>query len=146
MIDEKLYDSIKKLSPNAKFPAPFVENLNLKITKFIRGHCEATIIVSDNWTNPYGIAHGGFLFTILDEILGSACCSMLSDKVYSDMVDLSTTNHDIFFHSPASPGDKLFINGKVTSSRKNMIFVEGNIKNINKDLIAESKGIWFVKR
>ena len=35
---------------------------------------------------------------------------------------------------------------KVVSCRKNMIFVEGSIENENKILIAESKGIWFIKR
>jgi len=146
MIDKKLYNLLKKLSPNATFPAPFVQNLNLKITKFVRGHCKGIVEVNDGWTNPYGIAHGGFLFTVLDEILGSACCSMLGDDIYNDMVALSTTNHDIFFHSPAYPGDKLFVDGEVLSTRKNMIFVKGNIINGKDKLIAESKGIWFVKR
>ena len=44
------------------------------------------------------------------------------------------------------PKDKLIITASVVSCRKNMIFVEGNIKNTNQTLIAESKGIWFVKR
>jgi len=67
--------------------------------------------------------------------------------IYADTKSLSTTNHDIFFHSPAKPGDKLLIIGRITSARKNMIFVEGHIEQKDSAvLVAESKGIWFVKR
>ena len=145
MIDEKLFNSLKKLTPNAKFPAPFVRNFNLKITKFIRGQSEGSVIVPPNCTNPFGIVHGGFLFTLLDEILGSACCSMLTDTIYKDIKEMSTTNHDIFFHSPAFKNDNLVISANVISARKNMIFVEGNIKKKN-EMVAQSKGIWFIKR
>ena len=62
------------------------------------------------------------------------------------MKTLSTINHDIFFHSPAHPGDKLIIKARVLSCRKNMLFVEGHIEQKNKTLVAESKGIWFIKR
>tara|TARA_Y100000996_G_scaffold336759_1_gene273409 strand:- start:54 stop:494 length:441 start_codon:yes stop_codon:yes gene_type:complete len=146
MIDKKLFDSLKKLLPNGKFPAPFVTKFNLKITKFKRGYSEASVIVPSDCTNPFGIVHGGFLFTLLDEILGSACCSMLTDKIYSNMKAMSTTNHDIFFHSPALVNDNLIISANVISARKNMIFVEGNIKRFDGALIAQSKGIWFIKR
>ena len=59
---------------------------------------------------------------------------------------MSTTNHDIFFHSPAKPNDKLIIKANVVSCRKNMVFVEGKIEKDNQTLVAESKGIWFIKR
>ena len=96
--------------------------------------------------NPFGIAHGGLLFSILDETLGSAACSALDKTIYQDVKALSTTNHDIFFHSPAKPGDKLIIKARVLSCRKNMLFVEGHIEKKDKTLVAESKGIWFIKR
>jgi len=146
MIDKKLFDSLKKMTPNAKFPAPFVRKFDLEIITFKRGYSQGSIIVPANCTNPFGIVHGGFLFTLLDEILGSACCTMLSDKIYKNMKSMSTTNHDIFFHSPAFENDNLIISANVVSARKNMIFVEGNIKRNDDDLIAQSKGIWFVKR
>ena len=147
MINEKLLNKLKLLAPNATFPAPFAQNFNVEIVKFQEESAHANVIVDESWTNPFGIAHGGFLFTLLDEILGTACCSILTRPIYSDVKSLSTTNHDIFFHAPAMPGDQLIIKGNVTSARKNMIFVEGKIENSNTtQLIAESKGIWFIKR
>ena len=127
MIDEKLFEQLKLLAPQATFPAPFAQKFNLEIVEFREGHAHAEVIVDKTWTNPFGIAHGGFLFTMLDEILGTACCSILMKPLYADAKGLSTTNHDIFFHSPAKPGDKLLIKGRITSTRKNLIFVEGHI-------------------
>ena len=105
----------------------------------------AGVVVNKKWTNPFGIAHGGFLFSILDETLGSAACSVLEKDIYNNVTALSTTNHDIFFHAPARPNDTLTITAEVISCRKNMVFVEGHIHK-DETLIAESKGIWFIKR
>ena len=147
MIDEQLFEQLKAAAPHAIFPAPFAQKFNLDITEFREGHTHAEVTVDETWTNPFGIAHGGFLFTILDEILGTACCSVLMKSIYTDAKALSTTNHDIFFHSPAKPGDKLLIKGRVISARKNIIFVEGHVEQKDSGLlVAESKGIWFVKR
>ena len=146
MIDKKLFKQLQSMAPQAKFPAPFAQMFNFNIIEFREGHAQAEVIVDESWTNPFGIAHGGFLFTMLDEILGTACCSVLMQPLYQNAKSLSTTNHDIFFHSPAKPGFKLLIKGHVKSARKNMIFVEGHIEKKDSGmLVAESKGIWFVK-
>ena len=137
---------LQKRYPNATFPAPFAQNFNIQFTKLNNGFAEAEVIVDAAWTNPFGIAHGGFLFSILDELLGSAACSALDKPIYQDVKALSTTNHDIFFHSPAKPNDKLIIKSHVVSCRKNMVFVTGHIEKEDQTLVAESKGIWFIKR
>ena len=137
---------LQKRYPKATFPAPFAQMFNINFTNLGDGKAEAEVVVNKLWTNPFGIAHGGFLFSILDETLGSAACSALEKSIYKDVKFLSTTNHDIFFHSPAKPKDKLIIKARVVSCRKSMLFVEGYIEKKDKTLIAESKGIWFIKR
>ena len=146
MINKELKEQIKKQYPNAIFPAPFAQMFGINFINLNSGNAHVEVVVEENWTNPFGIAHGGFLFSLLDETLGSAACSVLNEPIYKDVKTLSTTNHDIFFHSPAKPNDKLIIKAQVISSRKNMIFVEGNIKQEDGTLVAESKGIWFIKR
>ena len=147
MIDKELFEKLKVAAPHAIFPAPFAQQYNVKMTTFYEKHAHGEVVVDNNWTNPFGIAHGGFLFTMLDEMLGTACCSVLMQPLYKDLKALSTINHDIFFHSPAQPGDTLVIKARVLSARKNMIFVEGHIEQKDSGkLVAESKGIWFVKR
>ena len=137
---------LKQQYPNATFPAPFAQIFNIHFAKLDEGSAQGEVIVDNAWTNPFGIAHGGFLFSILDEMLGSAACSILNKPIYKNVKALSTTNHDIFFHSPAKPNDKLIIKAHVVSCRKNMVFVEGSINKEDGTLVAESKGIWFIKR
>tara|TARA_Y100000996_G_C22335961_1_gene566498 strand:- start:212 stop:646 length:435 start_codon:yes stop_codon:yes gene_type:complete len=139
-------NKLQKKYPNAQFPAPFAQIFNINFIKLEEGLAQSEVIIDKNWTNPFGIAHGGFLFSMLDETLGSAACSVLEKNIYKDIKALSTTNHDIFFHAPAYPNDKLTITASVVSCRKSMIFVEGKITNQEETLIAESKGIWFIKR
>ena len=114
---------LEKRYPDATIPAPFAQTFDINFTKLDQGSTQSEVTVNKMWTNPFGIAHGGFLFSILDETLGSAACSVLNKPIYKDVKALSTTNHDIFFHSPASPGDKLIISANVVSYRKNMVFL-----------------------
>ena len=139
-------DKLQKQYPNAIFPAPFIQIFDINFIKLEEGIAHSKVVVDKAWTNPFGIAHGGFLFSILDETLGSAACSVLDKTIYQDVKALSTTNHDIFFHSPAKPEDLLIIKAQVVSCRKNMIFVKGHIEKEDKTLVAESIGIWFIKR
>ena len=138
-------EKLQKRYPNATFPAPFAQMFNIDFLELEEGFVKTKVVVNKKWTNPFGIAHGGFLFSILDETLGSAACSVLEKDIYKDVTALSTTNHDIFFHAPAKPNDTLTITAEVISCRKNMVFVEGHIHK-DETLIAESKGIWFIKR
>ena len=96
MKNEKL-NYLNNKYPDAVFPAPFAQKFNLNFTKLEQGSAHAEVVVDKTWTNPFGIAHGGFLFSILDEVLGSSACSVLDKPIYNDVKALSTTNHDIFF-------------------------------------------------
>ena len=118
MIDEKLFEQLKIAAPQAIFPAPFAQKFNIEIVEFREGHSHAEVTVDKTWTNPFGIAHGGFLFTMLDEILGTACCSVLMQPIYADTKNLSTTNHDIFFHSPANQVIDSSLKGVLTQHEK----------------------------
>ena len=62
-----LRNKLQKQYPGATFPAPFAQIFGIKFTKLEEGISEAEVTVDSSWTNPFGIAHGGLLFSILDE-------------------------------------------------------------------------------
>ena len=147
MINKELIKKIKKMTPEAIFPAPFVRNFNATFTVFQEGKAEAEITVKKEYTNPFGIAHGGFLFTLLDEVLGMAAFSIMDKPFYQDIKSHTTINHEIQFIGPAKLNETIVISSNIKSARKNIIFMEGEIRaKDNNKYIASSKGIWFIKR
>lgn len=147
MIDNRLREKIHARFPKGVFPAPFAKQFDLEFTLFEKGAAAAEVTVTDDWCNPFGHAHGGFLFTLLDEILGTGASSVLDEPVYADVKYMLTTNHEIYFHAPAVPGNKLVVSSSVISARKGIIFMEGQIRNKEDDqLIATSKGMWYIVR
>ena len=79
---KNLKNKLEKRYPNARFPAPFAQMFGINFTKIEEGVAHAEVTVNSSWTNPFGIAHGGLLFSILDETLGSAACSVLNAPIY----------------------------------------------------------------
>ena len=147
MINKELIKKIKKITPNAIFPAPFVRNFDTTFTVFQEGKVEAEITVKKEYANPFGIAHGGFLFTLLDEVLGMAALSIMDKPFYQDIKSHTTINHEIQFIGPAKLNETIIISSKIKSARKNIIFMRGKIRAKDDDrYIASSNGIWFIKR
>lgn len=147
MIDKKLVEMIHARFPGGKFPAPFARQFDLDFTTMEKGSVHAEVTVGEDWCNPFGQAHGGFLFTLLDEILGTGASTMLLDPIYDDVKSMLTTNHEIYFHAAAVPGDQLVVSSSVISARKSIIFMEGRIeRKDNQQLIATSKGMWYIIR
>ncbi len=103
MIDQKLYEKIQAKFPHGKFPAPFSRSLDIQLTQYREGKVVAEVTVREDWLNPFGIAHGGFLFTLLDETLGAGAATVVDKPVYADARAMTTASHNIFFHSPAHP-------------------------------------------
>ncbi len=147
MIDQKLYEKIQAKFPNGKFPAPFSQSLDIKLTRYLEGEVVAEVTVREEWLNPFGIAHGGFLFTLLDEILGAGAATVMDKTVYGDAKAMTTASHNIFFHAPAHPGATLMISANVLSARRTLITMEGQIrKKKDESIVATSKGLWYVIR
>ena len=138
---------IKNKYPGVIFPAPFAQMFNINFVKISEGHAHANIVVDKLWVNPFGIAHGGFLFTLLDEVLGMAALSIMDKPFYQDIKSHTTINHEIQFIGPAKLNETIIISSKIKSARKNIIFMRGKIRAKDDDrYIASSNGIWFIKR
>ncbi len=80
------------------------------------------------------IIHGGILSTILDETMVKAA------HLGYNFTDALTARLEIAFKSPAKVGEELIAYGRVIEVRRRIISTEGEILNINGDLIANAKG------
>jgi uncharacterized protein (TIGR00369 family) len=76
--------------------------------------------------------HGGILATLLDEVMAWAPASHDSWAVTAEM--------NIRFRAPASPGERLVATGRVTSRRRRIYHVSGEVRGSEGRLVAEAEG------
>jgi len=76
--------------------------------------------------------HGGILATLLDEVMAWAPASHDSWAVTAEM--------NIRFRAPASPGERLVATGHVTSRRRRIYHVSGEVRGSEGRLVAEAEG------
>jgi uncharacterized protein (TIGR00369 family) len=55
---------------------PFIEQIGCELQRFDSGHAEITLLVDDQHTNSFGVAHGGLLMTMLDVAMAHAARSL----------------------------------------------------------------------
>lgn len=95
-----------------------------------------TTTVSETSLNPYGMAHGGYLFTLADSVAGLAT---VARGVYS-----VTLQSNIHYMKAAKPGEKLFVLGVCTHDGSRTKVIEVTIRNQDQDLLASASFTMFV--
>jgi uncharacterized protein (TIGR00369 family) len=78
-----------------------------------------------------GIVHGGILSTLLDEAMAKLTVSLGIPAVTAEIT--------VTFKAPATPGEELFISGRLTRETNKLILAEAKIER-GPVLIAEAKG------
>ena len=89
-----------------------------------------TTKVTEKSLNPYGMAHGGFLFTLADSVAGGS---------YS-----VTLQSNIHYMKAAKLGDTLSVTGSCTHDGSRTKVVEVKIENQDKKLLASASFTMFV--
>lgn len=112
----------------------FLQHNNLTITHVEDGCAEIELEVDPKVLNPYGIVHGGILFSMADTVAGAACLASGSDCV--------TLNSSINFIKPGK-GKKIYGKAKEISSGKTINVYEVNITNEKGSLIAQASITMF---
>ena len=80
--------------------SPFNDLCGLEITERRGGHCMVVCRAGENHLNPYGIVHGGLLFTMMDVAGGYAARTLDSGETIRCVTQNAST---VFLH-PGKPG------------------------------------------
>ncbi len=91
-----------------------------------------TTKVTEKSLNPYGMAHGGFLFTLADSVAGLTT------------VARGTLQSNIHYMKAAKLGDTLSVIGSCTHDGSRTKVVEVKIENQDKQLLASASFTMFV--
>ncbi|TQE90014.1 PaaI family thioesterase [Streptococcus suis] len=95
-----------------------------------------TTKVTEKSLNPYGMAHGGFLFTLADSVAG---LTTVARGYYS-----VTLQSNIHYMKAAKLGDTLSVIGSCTHDGSRTKVVEVKIENQDKQLLASASFTMFV--
>lgn len=95
-----------------------------------------TTKVTEKSLNPYGMAHGGFLFTLADSVAGLTTVASGSYSV--------TLQSNIHYMTAAKLGDTLSVIGSCTHDGSRTKVVEVKIENQDKQLLASASFTMFV--
>lgn len=95
-----------------------------------------TTKVTEKSLNPYGMAHGSFLFTLADSVAGLTTVASGSYSV--------TLQSNIHYMKAAKLGDTLSVIGSCTHDGSRTKVVEVKIENQDKQLLASASFTMFV--
>lgn len=126
-------DELKKRAQNAPGFIPFV---GIEFTDASVGYCRGELSVKEELTNPYGMVHGGCIFTLADTIGGSA--ALTHDK------PVVTVDSTIHYLSPAVKTTKLIAEAREIKYGSKIAVYEVNITNDHGDLLATSTMSYFI--
>jgi uncharacterized protein (TIGR00369 family) len=106
------------------------DGLHLEISYPAKGTAEASLVVDPRYAGWQGIAHGGLLSTVLDELMAHACISSGAKTVTAEM----TTR----FLKAVPVGTRVRITGTVTSERGRVVTTEGKLYDAEGSIAAEA--------
>ena len=112
----------------------FVNNNGYTVIKVEEHYCEMEALITDTSKNPFGLAHGGFIFGLADTAAGIA--AMTDERV------AVTVNSSIDYLKPGK-GDKLIAKASVVKSGKSISVVDVFIYDSGLELISKAVVTYF---
>ncbi|OLF19335.1 PaaI family thioesterase [Actinophytocola xanthii] len=95
-----------------------------------RGEIEVSFEATDDFLNPAGSVHGGFLTAMLDDTMGPALAATLDPGLLAVTLELKTS-----FLRPARPG-RLVGHGRVLRSGGTIAFLAGELLDDTGQVVA----------
>jgi len=84
-----------------------------------------------------GVTHGGLVSTLLDEIMAKAVQARGMYGVTAEMC--------VRFRRPVPTETDVDVNGRVIETRKRLAFTEGEIKDLDGNILASAKATFYIK-
>ncbi|WP_229201229.1 PaaI family thioesterase [Arcticibacterium luteifluviistationis] len=113
-------------------PSPYGRWLNGTLLEAEEGRLRMSYLIREEFANPAGIAHGGVLAGIIDEVMGMTTFSLGRDGFYV------AANLNVDFLRPAMVGDEVTIQSEVIRAGKTIAHVECRISSKDGKLLAKA--------
>lgn len=123
-----------KSNPVMKLPlAPAAKLIGFKITRIKKGAVICMMKAMKKHENTNGTVHGGILCDLSDAAMGYSFLTWLAPEETGVTVEFK-----INFLKPVLTGDVLWASAKTLSRGKSLFYLECEIRNTRKELVAKA--------
>ena len=119
---------------------PFVAHLGIVTDALGEGSARLTLPIAPQLVNSFGSVHGGVIMSLLDVALCTAARTLHPDAAGVVTIDMSTS------FAAAGGGARLLAEARVLKNGRGMIFVEGEARNEDGELVAKAIGTVRARR
>ncbi len=114
----------------------FREFLGVKVLDFEPGFARVEGVVKEEFTNPFGFAHGGYLVSLADFALGVAA--------NADGTERFAISIGLDFVSPAKVGERLIAEARIVGGGRRVSFYEMTVRS-GERIVAKGRAIVYAK-
>lgn len=115
----------------------FMTYNGLYLVETKENYAKVGVDISEKSLNPYGIVHGGLIYTLADSVMGIALATSGRTGV--------TLNCSVDYLAPGT-GKKLFADTEIVKDGKTIVVFRVKVVNEKDELIATSTGTYFIKQ
>ena len=133
-MEDKILDSIIKRVEDE----PYRKKFGMELVELGYGYSKVKMTFKEDMENIFGMAHGGAIFSLIDEAFETASNSHGTVAVALSM--------NVTFIKPPSRGDVLFAEAKETSVSRRIGTYDITVKNDVGDLIATCQALVYRKK
>jgi uncharacterized protein (TIGR00369 family) len=120
--------------------SPIYRTLGMELEEMGGGRSRLRLPARQEFTQVYGIVHGGILATAADACIGIALISLITAAEQAVTVDLRVN-----YIAPFVEGD-LFAEGRIVHKGRTIAFGEAELRDGNGRLLATATATYMAKR
>jgi acyl-CoA thioesterase len=111
---------------------PFGDLIGLAFSKLEEGRSECRLHVGEKLLNPYGVVHGGVIYSLADTAMGGALYSLMGEDERCVTVEMK-----VVYFRPVTSGS-LGCAAEVVHRSRKLGFVEAGVKNGDREVAKAS--------
>lgn len=113
----------------------FMAYNGLYVVEAKENYVKIGVDITEKSLNPFGIVHGGLIYTLADSAMGIALATTGRSGV--------TLNSTIDYLTPGK-GKKLFADTEIVKDGKSIVVFRVNIKDENDTLVSVASGTYYI--
>ena len=120
-------------------PGPLCELLGIRALELGGGAATFGVTVRDDHMNPYGVVHGGVVYSLVDTAMGAALHSRMEQGETCATLEIK-----INYLAPLTAGE-VRAEAHVVDRTKRVGVMEGRVTGANNALVAVATGTFYIQ-